>query len=66
MAIAAWQQLKTLFIRLNTSVPASAACECLFSCAGLIMNSHCARMSDKLLFEQLVLLKVNKPVYSLQ
>ena len=58
--------LMTLFIRLNTSVPASAACERLFSCAGLTMNSHRTRMSDKLLFEQLVLWKANKPLYSLQ
>jgi len=43
-------------IRLNTSLPASAACERLFSCAGLTMNSHRTRISDKL-FEQLVLLK---------
>ena len=66
MAIAAWQQLKTLFICLNMSLPASAARERLFSCTGLTMNSHRTRMSDKLLFEQLVLWKAKKPVYSLQ
>ena len=49
---AAWQQLKTLFIHLNTSLPASAVCERVFRCAGLTMNSHCTCMSDKL-FEQL-------------
>ena len=65
-SIAAWPQLKTLFVRQNTSLPSSAACERLFSGAGLTMNSHRTRMSDKLLFEQLVLLKVNKPLYSLQ
>jgi len=37
---------------LNTSLPASAACERLFSCEGLTMNSHRTCMSDKL-FEQL-------------
>ena len=56
MTIAAWPQLKTLFVRLNASLPASAAYERLFISAGLTMNSHCTRMSDKL-FEQLVLLK---------
>ena len=52
-------------IRLNTSLPASAVCERLFSCVGLTTNGHRTRMSEKL-FEQLVLLKANKPLYGLQ
>ena len=64
-SIAAWPALKSLFIRFNTPLPASAACERLFSYAGLTMNSHRTRMSDNL-FEQLVLLKVNKSLPSHQ
>ena len=48
-SIAALPQLKKLFIRLNTALPASAACERLFSCAGLTMNSHRTRTSDNCL-----------------
>jgi len=47
------------------SLAESVACERLTKYAGLTMNSHHTRMSDKL-FEQLVLLKANKPLYSLQ
>ena len=47
-----------LFIRLNTPLPASAAVERLFSCAGMIMNDRRTRLSDKN-FENLVFLKVN-------
>jgi len=43
----------------------SAACESLFSCAGLTMNSHRTRISDKL-FGQLMVLKMNKTLYSVQ
>jgi len=56
-----WPELKELFIRLNTPLPASAASERLFSCAGLTMNSQRTRMSDKL-FEDLVMLKTNNCV----
>ena len=59
--LSAWPELKQLFIRLNTPLPASAASERLFSCAGLVMNSRRTRMSDAL-FEELVLLKKNKDI----
>ena len=58
VSIAAWPKLKDLFIRLNTPLPASAAVERLFSCAGMIMNDRRNRISDKN-FENLVFLKVN-------
>ena len=54
-SIAAWPALKALFIRLNTPLPASAAAERLFSCAGLTMSSHRTSLSDQL-FENLILL----------
>jgi hypothetical protein len=51
-------QLKDLFIRLNTPLPASTAVERFFSCAGMIMNERRTPLSDKNL-ENLVFLKVN-------
>ena len=54
--------LKKLFIQLNTPLPASAAAERLFSCCGLTMNSRRTRLNDEL-FEDLVMLKVNKHIY---
>jgi hypothetical protein len=54
--------LKKLFIQLNTPLPASAAAERLFSCCGLTMNSRRTRLNDEL-FEDLVMLKVNKHKY---
>ena len=59
VSIAAWPALKDLFVRLNTPLPASAAAERLFSCAGLTMNCRRTSMTDSL-FEDLVLLKKNK------
>jgi len=59
--VSAWPVLNKLFVRLNTPLPASAASERLFSCAGIVMNSRRTRMSDAL-FEELVLLKQNKAV----
>jgi len=59
--LSAWPELKQLFIRLNTPLPASAASERLFSCAGLVINSRRTHMSDAL-FEELVLLKKNNTV----
>ena len=57
--IAASPVLKKLFIQLNTLLLASAATDRLFSYAGLIMSSRRTRMSNEL-FENLVMLKVNK------
>jgi len=57
--VAAWPELKDLFLRLNTPLPASAAAERLFSCAGLTMTNRRTNMTDEL-FEDLVLLKKNK------
>ena len=54
-SIAAWPALKELFIRLNTPLPASAAVERLFSCAGLTMNKKRTRLTDNN-FESLVFL----------
>jgi len=59
--LSSWPELKQLFVRLNTPLPASAASERLFSCAGIVMNSRRTRMSDAL-FEELVVLKKNKAV----
>lgn len=53
------ENLKKAFIQLNTPLPASAAVERLFSCAGLTLNSRRTRLSDKM-FEDLVMLKINK------
>jgi hypothetical protein len=50
--------LKELFIRFNTPLPASAAVERLFSCAGLTMTNKRTRMTDNQ-FERLVACKVN-------
>ena len=62
-SVAAWPALKELFIRLNTPLPASAAVERLFSCAGLTMNKKRTRLSDDL-FENLVFLKKNNSLSS--
>ena len=59
LCIATWPELKELFIKLNTPLPASAAAERLFSCAGLAMNSRRSKMTDEL-FENLVLMRKNK------
>ena len=46
--IAGSEILKKLLIHLNTPLPASAAVERLFSCAGLSLSSRRTRMSDRL------------------
>src|SRR4029434_1602295 len=53
----AFQNIKKL--KLNTGLPASAACERLFSCAGLLFNAKRARMNSTHPENQL-LLKLNK------
>jgi len=48
-----------LSLRVNTALPASAACERLFSTAGLIFSPRRARI-DSNNFENQLLLKLNK------
>ena len=55
-------KLRQLFIELNTLLPASAACERLFSCAGLIFRPHrCSVKDDN--FKNSLLVKLNKEHY---
>lgn len=51
--------LKKLSLKLNTGLPASAACERLFSSAGLLFTAKRARISVTN-FENQLLLKLNK------
>jgi len=62
-SIAAWPTLKRLFVQLNTPLPASAAAERMFSCAGLTKTCHRVSMCDSL-FEHLVLLKKKKSLWA--
>ena len=62
-SIAAWPAIKRLFVQLKTTLPASAAAERMFSCAGLTKTAHRTALSDRL-FEDLVLLKKNKPLFA--
>src|SRR4029434_4292190 len=55
----AFQNIKNLSLTLNTGLPASAACERLFSCTGFLFNAKLARMNSTHLENQL-LLKLNK------
>lgn len=54
-----WPLLRKLFIELNTPLPASAACERLFSAGGLIFRPHRSSMTD-VNFENCILVKCNK------
>ena len=51
--------VKKLSLKLNTGLPASAACERLFSSAGLLFTAKRARLSAEN-FENQLLLKMNK------
>jgi hypothetical protein len=57
-SIAAWPQLKELFLRLNAPLWAIATVERLFSTAGLVMSHKRTRLSDRN-FENLVFVKAN-------
>jgi len=48
-----WPSLKPTFIKLNTPLPASAACERLFSAAGRVFVHRRGRISDKRFEQQL-------------
>ena len=50
--------LRKLALELNTPLPASAACEGLFSTGGLILRPHRSSLSDKH-FETCLLSKLN-------
>ncbi|KAJ8358396.1 hypothetical protein AAFF_G00010350 [Aldrovandia affinis] len=50
--------IKKLSLKVNTDLPASAACERLFSCAGLLFTAKRARI-DCVNFENQLLLKLN-------
>lgn len=52
-------RIKNLSLKLNTGLPASAACERLFSCAGLLFTAKRARMNSAN-FENQLLLKLNR------
>jgi len=54
-----WPSLKPTFIKSNTPLPASAACERLFSAAGGVFVPRRGRISDKR-FEQQLLAYSNK------
>jgi len=55
-SLSTWPELKQLFVRLNTPLPASATSERLFSCAGIVMNSRRTCVTDAVFEEELVLL----------
>lgn len=52
-----------LSVKLNTPLPASAACERLFSIAGLVFSPRRVRLNSRH-FESQLLLKMNKKFYS--
>ena len=49
-----WPSLKPTFIKLNNPMPASAACERLFSAAGRVFVPRRGRISDKRFQQQLL------------
>ncbi len=51
--------IKKLSLKLNAALPASAACERLFSCAGLLFTAKRSRI-DSVNLENQLLLKLNK------
>src|SRR4029434_4518031 len=57
--LTSFENIKNLSLKINTGLPASAACERLFCCARLLFNAKLARMNSTHLENQL-LLKLNK------
>ena len=57
--IRTWPCLARLFVKTNTALPASVACERLFSAAGRIFVPNRARIGDAQ-FEHQLLLKLNR------
>ncbi|KAJ7303274.1 hypothetical protein JRQ81_012213 [Phrynocephalus forsythii] len=53
-------RIRQIFLKYNTAVPSSAAVQCLFGLEGHIMTVERPSLSDEA-FEQLVLLKQNRP-----
>ncbi len=56
-----YPNIKKLYLQYNTGLPASAACERLFSLGARVLTPTRSLLSDKN-FETLVFLKANKPV----
>ena len=50
--------IKSVFLELNTALPANAACESMFSAAGRVFATCRTSMSDEH-FEQQLLLRLN-------
>lgn len=61
--LTAYSAVCSLSLKLNTALPASAACERLFSAAGLIFRPKRAAISSRN-FENQLLLKLNKEFYN--
>lgn len=59
--LTSYPAVSNLSLKLNTAVPASAACERLFSAAGLILSPR--RGIDSHNFENQLLLKLNKDFF---
>jgi hypothetical protein len=53
-----YPEIRELFIRYNTPLPSSASVERLFSAGAIVLSKRRNRLSD-MLFEKLLLLKVN-------
>lgn len=63
--LTSYPAVSSLSLRLNTALPASAACEGLFSAAGSIFSPERGRM-DSQDFEKQLLLKLNKDFFQIE